>query len=407
MVLCLTAAITSLEDRMYKPHERGLKKRRMAGWFACTGPDGTVPAARLSHARRNKQLKLYLRNAALCHLPLRKPALHDDEDASATLRTSPAGGEFLSLRVSFELTCPEDPPEPGHYFDLKLDSPVLGEVKVDSPILGDDSPVLAEEYVKPEQEAYGVLDIQDLRPAYQQGDKAISFKELPYTVEAFQEHISRGASVVQLSGHGYSQAGILFESAYTMFPVAVSSARLASMINCGQGLKTTCCVVIMSCDSMAIARGFLEAGVPHVVAIEGAVSDQAARDFSGRLHSRLASGDSIANAFAFSAFQAAVNGALARLEGKDPTAASNFRLMPEDASHDFAPFAEQAKGSWIDLSAKKYCLLPARPRWFEGLHSTELLEFLLRSMKEKRLVCVHGAVGSGKTALELVAAGHL
>eukprot|EP00808_Paulinella_micropora_P001707 g38968.t1 len=80
--------------------------------------------------------------------------------------------------------------------------------------------------------------------------------------------------------------------------------------------------------------------------------------------------------------------------------------MPEDASHDFARFV-QAKGSWIDLSAKKYCLLPARPRWFEGLHSTKLLEFLLRSVKEKRLVCVHGAVGSGKTALALVAAGHL
>eukprot|EP00808_Paulinella_micropora_P017563 g56949.t1 len=71
--LCLTAVNTSLQDRIYQAHEQELKAGRMAGWFACTGPHGKVPAARLSRARRNMQFKLYLRNAALRHLPLGEP----------------------------------------------------------------------------------------------------------------------------------------------------------------------------------------------------------------------------------------------------------------------------------------------------------------------------------------------
>eukprot|EP00808_Paulinella_micropora_P016611 g26432.t1 len=196
---------------MYKPNERGLKKRRMAGWLPA--PARTARCPRPGSATRaatsSSNCTCAMRRCATCRcaspcllsshsktgglsreqrvqreescdqellspddfksypLPrnvrdddtaiLQTPqsggepislffrgsqtkALHDDEAASATLRTSTAGGEFSSMRVSsLELTCPEDPPEPGHYFDLKLDSPVLGE-----------------EYVKPEQEAYGV-----------------------------------------------------------------------------------------------------------------------------------------------------------------------------------------------------------------------------------------------------------
>jgi len=137
------------------------------------------------------------------------------------------------------------------------------------------------------------------------------------------------ADVLHVSSHCESEF-IVLESEAGLAHV-ISIRQLAGLLNAGLNGKTSLRLVVLnSCHSQHAGQAFVDAGVPHVIALaaDAKVSDAGSTVFTRALYLALASGRSIHDAFCIATHSVELCGQ------RGPLEAAAFRLLPpSDTEH--------------------------------------------------------------------------
>ena len=160
-------------------------------------------------------------------------------------------------------------------------------------------------------------------------------------------------------------------------------------------------VVLSACHSEAVGENFVEAGVPHVIAIKqgSRVADEASRTFAESFYLALLHGKTVLEAFDISEAHVLAE---EHQKGRDVT--GQFLLLPkDDPDHHQVPiFEDLEEGMYEDETLPlppNACTLPPSPMF--GRNSP-LHKIVSRLGQEKnRVVTITGESGIGKTALAL------
>ena len=166
-------------------------------------------------------------------------------------------------------------------------------------------------------------------------------------------------------------------------------------------------VFVSACFSEAAAQAFVDAGVPHVIAVrlQTRVSDDAAHAFTRAFYLALAVGKSIREAFDIGV-QAVVTSPTVRageVEG------DKFLLLGNNGHHDEVPFRLLARvDSWappVPPAAAHQQPLPANAECFVG-RNVETYR-VVTGVLDRRLLSVIGEPGVGKSAVAIAATNYL
>ena len=172
------------------------------------------------------------------------------------------------------------------------------------------------------------------------------------------------------------------------------------------GIASLRFVFVSACFSEAAAQAFVEAGVPHVIAVRltTRVSDHAAHAFTRAFYLALAVGQSIKAAFDIGV-QSVVNAPnvpAAHIEG------DKFLLFGA-GNHDAVPFPQLAAIDTWQPPARKGSQhqqpLPPTAEAFLG-RNVETYR-VVTGVLDRRLVSVTGTAGVGKTAVAIAALNYL
>jgi len=162
-------------------------------------------------------------------------------------------------------------------------------------------------------------------------------------------------------------------------------------------------VVLCSCHSSIPAKLFMDAGVPHVVAVDrsSTVLDVSARVFVQSLCHSLLVGNTVRSAFRHAQWVVEHNECLqtSGYRAKAQKEAQKFLLMPEWSSHAAVLFPAQSRGRATDCSVRRPQAL--FPRMRIDLTVTRQIELwrVLSALRRHRLVQVLGPPGGGKHTL--------
>ncbi|KAJ8611023.1 hypothetical protein CTAYLR_007070 [Chrysophaeum taylorii] len=246
---------------------------------------------------------------------------------------------------------------------------------------------------------------QNLEGALSEGcadtGRAIELQIRYATVDALRSAVTLGARVVHFSGHGHPEF-LCFEDGKGG-AVAVSPEQLRLLVSAG-GCGLLRLAVCNSCHSQRAGCAFVEAGVPHVVAVscrannDGRVSDRAATAFCRAFYLGVIAGRTVRQAFEI--------GCAAATNAGGGSETKTYVLLPEDDPHDERIFADAPSGC-LDVHAPRRTPTnaPAVPTYYLG-RDAELF-CLVDSMLRHRLTTVAGSFGSGKSALAAAAAHYL
>jgi len=168
-------------------------------------------------------------------------------------------------------------------------------------------------------------------------------------------------------------------------------------------------VVLLCCESAAIGRLLLEAGVRHVVCTKGKLRDEVARKFTAEFWCSIAQPEN--------SVPVAFHRALILLQAQDRQMAKDAQLLmllPGDDVSDDGERSPALQGKThsepllpkrmksFGASAANGCSILASAAEREDLVGREFLTCtvlrLLRGPGARRVVCVHGETGIGKTA---------
>lgn len=240
-----------------------------------------------------------------------------------------------------------------------------------------------------------LLDTQQevaiLRECLRDAKRRIYFKVDVATPQNLRTIATLGAVMIHYSGHGFP--GILaFENGRGEVH-RLDAESLKTLFAAG-GVQTKI-VFVSACHSEAAGRKFVEAGVPHVIALNNRVSDSSSRIFAQNLYFSLFRGKKTVR----EAFEIASNMVMVS-EGAKPTDQKKFLLLPEDSPHDVIIFENAPKGRYIDETeplAPNGCDKP--PKYFVGRKKLMQQVFFCLGVSNNRCVTIRGDRGIGKTAL--------
>jgi hypothetical protein len=258
-------------------------------------------------------------------------------------------------------------------------------------------------------------EIKQLRDILQESHQRVCFSAVVATVFNFSQLLSKGCRVVHYTGHGLPDGNLAFENERgELFGFERSTLR--NLHKSTEGLMPKL-VFVAACHSQAAGDAFVEAGVPHVVAVrlDSKVLDEEAIKFSRLFYERLLSGESVQSAFqvADSMVQAnRVRHAAAEQRGADDDHGSQFMLLPQNnavPSHDEVIFPRDpsSKKAFVDETPPlpvNHCDFPPKP--FVARH-LELYNIFRNFVEDNRCVTAIGCRGIGKTVLAHRAAVHL
>ncbi|KAJ1448221.1 hypothetical protein M885DRAFT_590994 [Pelagophyceae sp. CCMP2097] len=221
------------------------------------------------------------------------------------------------------------------------------------------------------------------------------------TLEALRSVVTLGARCIHFAGHGHPNF-LAFED-LRGGAVALSNEELKRLV--GAGACKTRLVVVNSCHSQRAGLAFVEAGVPHVVAVsttansDGRVSDKAASAFCRAFYLAVISGRTVREAFEIGS--AAAASTTKHKPGRDDM----YVLLPFDAPHDECIFADAPRGpASLKVSAATRpspSNAPPTPTSYLGRGAD--LACLVDALFRHRLTTIAGAFGSGKSALAAAA----
>ena len=126
------------------------------------------------------------------------------------------------------------------------------------------------------------------------------------------------------------------------------------------GLPPLDLVFVSACHSVQGGEAFVAAGVPHVVAVrrEAQLQDKAACAFADAFYFALFKGKSVQQAFDIARQAVSNDPSVLRAESES----AKFLLLPHDADHSHALFAEAADGPYAERHAchlHASCMPPA------------------------------------------------
>ena len=225
------------------------------------------------------------------------------------------------------------------------------------------------------------------------------------TTDRLRTVVTLGAcSGLHYSGHG-DPTGLLCEDGRGGAHF-VRVPALKKLLQAG-GVASLQFVFVSACFSEAAAQAFIEAGVPHVVAVKvnTRVSDHAAHAFTRAFYLALAVGQTLQASYDIGV-QAVVTSPVVPsgdLEG------DKFLLLPLEANHEVAPFPDLANlDEWkppAPPAAARQQPLPAAAECFLG-RNVETYR-VVTAVLDRRLVTVTGVPGVGKSAVARAALNFL
>lgn len=238
-----------------------------------------------------------------------------------------------------------------------------------------------------------------LREGCEDTGRSIELQIRYATLDALRSAVTLGARVVHFSGHGHPSF-LCFEDGRGG-AAAASPEQLRRLVSAG-GCGVVRLVVVNCCHSQRAGDAFVEAGVPHVVAVscqannDGRVSDRAATAFCRAFYLGVIAGRTVKQAFEIGC--ASASGSFVG----DKT----YVLLPEAAAHDERIFADAPLGV-LQVTGPRLTPTnaPAKPTFYLG-RDAELF-CLVDAMLRHRLTSVTGAFGCGKSALAAAAAHYL
>mmetsp|Transcript_49539 Transcript_49539/g.115913 ORF Transcript_49539/g.115913 Transcript_49539/m.115913 type:complete len:1521 (-) Transcript_49539:155-4717(-) len=174
------------------------------------------------------------------------------------------------------------------------------------------------------------------------------------------------------------------------------------------GLKL---VVLSSCHSSQTASLFIEAGVPHVIAVERSetVLDVSARIFAQSLCHSLLLGNTVSSAFKHAQWLVRNNEYLSneRHRATAKQEAQKFVLLPRGANHHVVLFPAIMRGQPVDCSTPRPAVQFPRTRLdLTSLRQVEVWQ-ALTALHKHRFVQVLGPPGVGKRTLVCLTAHYL
>ena len=197
----------------------------------------------------------------------------------------------------------------------------------------------------------------------------------------------------------------------------LSLQRLKALLT-SSVVRSTRLVFISACYSQLAAEAFVEAGVPHVVAVRRSVKvlDDAAALFARHFYFALVEGHTVRESFEHGAAQLAAAAPTTAM--RDPASESaKFILLPawdaasgDDDPHDLPLFPFLPGGTVIEKNPLPELEPPYVQKPFLG-RAIALYRLCLklgqRRQKEVRLVTLNGPSGVGKSSLAIAAASYL
>ncbi|CAK4180139.1 unnamed protein product [Aphanomyces euteiches] len=249
--------------------------------------------------------------------------------------------------------------------------------------------------------------------------------------------------VLHFSGHGVGlEEKLCFEDNCGGTHL-ISPAMLSELIHSGGSSSTTFLQVVFvsACHSEKVARVFVDAGVPHVVAVHSVskIVDESAKDFAKQFYLALFAGKTVAAAFDIAKTAVRMSPSSRRacccahlhektckwnLTGGSHSRhapnsccckghllpwphdeSSKFLLLGHAESHEVVVFPKLPRGNYTDLTPSCLSNIPAMPKQFMG-RNIETYN-LVRSISHGHVTVCTGAPGIGKSSLTMAAAHYI
>jgi len=216
--------------------------------------------------------------------------------------------------------------------------------------------------------------------------------------ESLNVLIRHRCKALHFSGHGVSNCLAFETDDGEFYPVPASI--LKDIVSGSDSLKF---VFVAACHSEAAGRAFVEAGVPHVVAVrwDTPISDTAAMVFSKHFYLALLLGHTVERSFysAKAMVQADPN---IMKEGEH----DKFLLLPEETDHMEVIFESLEEGSWVDVTPVMiHNSLISPPDKFRGREVA--IHDILKVLFKVRFVSIHGPRDIGKSAVARYISKHI
>ena len=256
-------------------------------------------------------------------------------------------------------------------------------------------------------------EVRLLRSCLAEVGKVIRFRSACATADNFQRLLSHGCRVVHFTGHGV-MGKVGFESASGELHLLGSDELrdlFASACVDDSATPRTQLVFVSACHSASVASVFLDAGVPHVVAVDQSVrvQDKAAQVFERAFYRALLLGSSVRAAF--DTGRAAVR-CCAEIPPERRGEGEKFRLLGAAASAEGAAgalpaasssaiFGSTATGAWIDEDGTpppSHC--DGVAEFFVG-RALQVQRLFATFAAGSRMASVIGMHGVGKTQVAL------
>ena len=357
-VCALLGALPSLQALDLGHNPLGAAKRLCRGWWMGRRPSKqsgfsmlrSLPSALRVGSKAKDLLIAVLTNATLCELYVDNGVLTEREATQLEQKLN-RNREQRSVQMEYRslgadappvLTVGQKPPTPLHRRVMSW-----GRQKAQPPAAPTETPVLGVLFSAPLActDATGqvlpmeMLDFEKERllinDSLSEAKRSVSVRYEHATTDRLRTLVTLKACVgLHYSGHGDPQFLSMEDGRGGAHFVPVTKLRKlleAGGLSAGSGASLQV-VFVSACFSEAAAEAFLQAGVPHVIAVRRTtrVSDLAAHAFTRAFYLALVVGSTIRAAYDIGV-QAVVSAPNVPSSERE---ASNFLLLPADASHD-------------------------------------------------------------------------
>lgn len=266
-----------------------------------------------------------------------------------------------------------------------------------APLWGNLGVKLQETIIKP-------LDFQkeqkDLFETLSNSEKALRLKIEVATQEKLIALTTMGLRALHFSGHGQENM-LAFENGLGKVH-CMTPADILNLLSVGGQYAGIEFVFVSACNSENVGKAFVQAGVPHVIAVrrQEQVADDAARTFMKQFYLAVLVGRTVKNAFEIAL--AAVRTSASSIDANEP---KKFLLLPQEGDHNVQIFRDVPTGQYINLNEKEKpnnLCAPIENFLGRNFEVQELVEKMADSgTTGRKLIVLTGVPKIGKTTLAL------